>query len=613
MIDLSRLTIDISANVVSLALPGVLWAFFFLVAFEHSPFAESIGFGRRAFWLLLPGSLLASVTLLPIAPIANDWLAISFAGAVFPLFVAGLAFDRFASPAGRSLSLFILPLAALTTVLLVLVLPPGTPLVERTASLLRTSFPIAQDVVVSLATTLGALVVVGFGIRRGGLAVPLAFLFALTSGVLVVTFVASIALPGVGIEEGFPIYLVPPIGVGFFAVLGASRVFRDREAFALPVAFVASTLGVLVGADVLRQPPLYAGGPPGLYTIGGAGVVDLVYLSGLLALAAAYAAHRLLGRGFTPVGPGSSSPVPTPFGRLVLAFRAGVDGRVGESLAGATAASRDAALQAGRLLGVALPPSDRPWTGLPVPGWIVADYANLAAAARIGTVDGREGFRGWLTARWLVQVARDLGGRRFGSIRTRVAAFAIDLLVVGLPAVAVWTWLVLTLPGNLDAVLGNVGFNAAAFGFVALAFLYFVLAETMTGTTLGKAVVGLVVRDRSLGRPSALSFLVRNTPLLPPLTIVGIGLPVAIALLLKVGKATSVSLAGVVLPGGLFAFAAALGFVVGGVGLLGSLGILVIAITSERQRLGDVLAGTWVVRASTPTTPAAPPTAGRSS
>ncbi len=150
MIDPIALTNDIVGNVSSLALPALLWALIYLLAWEQGPFATSIGFGRRTFWLLLPGALLASLVLLPIQPGANDWLAI----------------------------------------------------------------------------------------------------------------------PGVGIEESFPMYLLPPFGAGGGAVVAAEWVFPGGEGLALPAAYVAGTFGVLVGADVLREPPLYiAGGPAGLYAI----------------------------------------------------------------------------------------------------------------------------------------------------------------------------------------------------------------------------------------------------------------------------------------------------------------------------------------------------------
>ena len=594
MVDPLELGYDIGGNAVALALPGILWAAWFLLAFEHDAFASSVGFGRKAFWLLLPGALAASLALLPIAPVTNDWLAISFAGAVFPLFAIALAFDRFAPPRRRSLIAFVSGLVVLTGLLLGLVLPVGGPFVTSAAGALGASVGGTQDLLVAVVATVLAAAAVA--VARGPTGRALGALFGLTAGVVVLTFAFSAAIPGVGIEENFPAYLVPPIGAGVVAAALAGYVVPRREALALPLAFAASTFGVLVGADVLRQPPLYNGGPSGLYTIGGAGVLDLVYLSGLLGLVSAYGMHRLLGRGFAPVGDPAPPETVAPTARLVRAYKAGLAGRVDESLADAAAAARDAALQAGRLLGRPPPPDDRPWDGLPVPGWIVSDSANLDSAARARPTDAREGYRGWLTARWMVHVGRELGARRFGSVGRRAAAFGIDLAVVTLPAIAIWAALCATFSGGLTALLESVAFNAAAYGFVAVAFLYFVLAETVAGTTVGKGLLGLVVRDRALGRPGFLSLLVRNAPLLPALTVLGIGGPVAVAFLVKAGAAGGAVLDGVVLPGGLLAFVATLGFVVGGLALLGSFGILLMVLSAERQRLGDLLAGTWVVR-----------------
>ncbi len=613
MVNPVQLTLDIGANTASLALPGALWAAWFLLAFEHPEFASSVGFGRRAFWLLLPGSLVASLALLPLVPIANDWLAISFAGALFPLFVLALSFDRFAPPAGRSLGLFALALIALTALLLVLVLPVADPLVGSVAAALHVAFAGAQDLVVAIAASAAVAVAVVVGVVRGGTARTLAALLAITGGVLVLTFAFSVALPGVGIEENFPEYLLPPIGAGVVAAALAPRILPGREALAIPLGFGSATLGVLVGADVLHQPPLYAGAASGVYAIGGAGVLDLVYLSGLLGLGSAYAVHRGLGRGLAPVGraasAGGSFP---PMARLVRSFRDGVAGRNAVSLTEAAEASHAAALQASRLMGRPPPPPDRPWEGLPVPGWIVSDDANLTSAARQDPPDPAEAYRGWLTARNLVLVGRELGSRRFATPAQRTAAFAVDLAVVVAPFAALWTVLSMTYPGGLVALVESTPFNAAAYAFIAVAFLYFVLSEQLVGTTIGKWLVGLVVRNRALGRPGFLSLLVRNAPLVPALSVIGIGIPVAIAFLVKGGSAGGVTLDGVALPSGLFAFIGALGFVGVGIALLGSFGLLVIALTSERQRLGDVLAGTWVVRAATPEPPAGPPEPVRS-
>jgi len=231
-----------------------------------------------------------------------------------------------------------------------------------------------------------------------------------------------------------------------------------------------------------------------------------------------------------------------------------------------------------------------------VPGWLVADQANLDASAQTGTTDGREAFRAWRTARWMVALGREMGLSRFASIGARISAFAIDLAVVTGPAVAVWVALLLTIPGGIDAALSNVTFNAAIFGFIAWAFLYFVLSETFLGTTLGKRLLGLEVRDRTLSTPSGLSSLVRNATVLPLLTIIGIGVAIALTFGLKTGSSASLAFAGITLPTGIVALFGALAFVAGGVALLGGGGIVIIAVTAERQRLGDLWAENWVVR-----------------
>jgi len=607
VVDSIQLASDIVDGTVSLALPGFLWAVLYLIAWEREPFAESIGFGRRAFWLLLPGALLGSFGLLPIAPVSSDWVAVSFAGALFPLFVGLLAFGRAASPRSWSLSRFLLLLAAEGGMLFLLVLPATAGWSRAVAGPLGVSTYIGNEVLVLAAAVLFSTIVGIAALSSGNpLGRKVAFLLVLTSAVMVPTFVASSAIPGVGIEESFPFFLVPPVAAGMIAALLAGRVFPGEEGFAIPTAFLGSTFGVLLGADLLRQPPLYGNGPSGLYTIGGAGVLDLVYLSGVLAFAAAYLTHRAFGRALTPVGASVASRPLSPLARLSLAFRAGLDGRLTDSLNGSAGASRAAADQARRLLGLRPAPEDRPWQDLPVPGWLVADQANLDASARAGTADGREGFRSWLTARWLVLIARDLGARRFATVGARMAAFAIDLALVTAPAVALWVGILLAMPGGLENALSNVGFNAAIFGFIAWAFVYFVLTETFAGATLGKRLLGLEVRERSLGPPGGLAALVRNTTVLPLLSVLGVGIAIALAFDLKSGTTTSVSVVGVTLPSGLYALVGVLSFVGGGVALLGAGGVALIASTSERQRLGDLWAGTWVVRRLPSTSSAGP-------
>ncbi len=585
---------DIAGDVAALALPALLWALLYQLGWEHPAFGESLGFGRRTFWLLVAGGLLGSIVLLPLTPISNDWLAISFPGALFPLLVVGFGLAAIARPARRTIPPFVALLILEAGVLLgIVVLVPGATAELGLVVLVVALFPIA-------ALALSRSRPDRFPVASGAT-------LALLSGVLAVTFAASTAIPGVGIEETFPAYLVGPFVAGLLAALLARAYAPGREALALPVAYIAGTLGVLVGADVLREPPLYGTGPAGLYAIGGAGVFDLVYLSGLLAFAGAYLGHRLLHRGFAPVATAPPTPTPPPLGQLARAFHEGVDGNIPASIADSAAASREAAAQAHRLLDLPAAPADRPWQGLPVPGWVVSDQANLDAVARTGSTDGREGMRAFLTARWLVLLGREFGLRRFAPVGRRIAAFVLDLLLVTVPAALLLWGLLVALPGSIDQAAANIPFNAAAYGYAALAFLYFALAETWAGTTVGKWLLGLAVRDRHLARPTFEAGLVRNLPKLPSLTVLGIGLAVALLLLVKTGGGVVLEFAGgIPVTAGLLDFLIVFGLVVGVVGLFGLIGVLGISLTPERQRFGDLVAGTWVVRSAT-AAPAPPP------
>lgn len=128
------------------------------------------------------------------------------------------------------------------------------------------------------------LLVQGLSVNVGGALIPLGiatfllFLVPLKEtlvATLLMTFIAwrlSRVIPGKGIAV--PV-LIPP----FFAALFAFLLVPGEAAL---VAFVAGTLGVLLGADVLRLPQVMRGNI-GMMSIGGAGVFDGIFLVGIVA------------------------------------------------------------------------------------------------------------------------------------------------------------------------------------------------------------------------------------------------------------------------------------------------------------------------------------------
>lgn len=124
-------------------------------------------------------------------------------------------------------------------------------------------------------------------VNVGGAVVPVAFslyliahnplgAFQVAAAVAVVTAVAhtvSRPLPGVGI--GMPM-LVAPLSAALIAVI----LNPEQRA---PLAYVGGTLGVLIGADLIRLKDIRKLGAP-IASIGGAGSFDGVFISGLVAV-----------------------------------------------------------------------------------------------------------------------------------------------------------------------------------------------------------------------------------------------------------------------------------------------------------------------------------------
>jgi uncharacterized membrane protein len=114
--------------------------------------------------------------------------------------------------------------------------------------------------------------------------VPLLETFVLVGLGIVVAFFASRVVPDRGVLLS---YRIPALVVG----ITAAALFRDAPAKAGVGAFAAGAIGVLVGADLLHLGELAANGGPGRVVLGGAGLLDGIFLVSILAggLAASFA------------------------------------------------------------------------------------------------------------------------------------------------------------------------------------------------------------------------------------------------------------------------------------------------------------------------------------
>ncbi len=101
--------------------------------------------------------------------------------------------------------------------------------------------------------------------------------------VAVVTYFITRAVQNVGIVADIPWAFLPAIAAGFYSI---STFWSDMRT-AAPLAYFSGVIGTLLGADIFHLGDILSFPSPGgtpLLEIGGAGIFDMVYLSGIVAV-----------------------------------------------------------------------------------------------------------------------------------------------------------------------------------------------------------------------------------------------------------------------------------------------------------------------------------------
>lgn len=124
-------------------------------------------------------------------------------------------------------------------------------------------------------------------VNVGGAVIPVVFSFYLLahSGLNLIEVITSVALvtiisyrfsrPLTGIGIGMPIFIAP------LAAAIISLIINPEQS--PPLAYISGTLGVLVGADLMRLKDVRTLGTP-LASIGGAGTFDGIFITGIIAV-----------------------------------------------------------------------------------------------------------------------------------------------------------------------------------------------------------------------------------------------------------------------------------------------------------------------------------------
>ncbi len=580
MVDPFQLFYDSTSLFAYLVLPFALFGGLFLLAWDRGLSGEALGFGKRTFLLLLVGGVVGSLGNLPFFAWNDSVLMVNVGGGLIPVTLSLVLLDRRLLP-GKNLDLLAFVsglLVSIAATLVLLVRLPSAP---------------------SALPTVGFLV--GFGLGGGALLLARRHLLpdpakpglwdALAAFGLVAvgvwgTYLTTQVLVGTGIVSVFPFYLIAPGIIGV-----ASVAARWPRADAPALAYATSTLGVLIGADILHQPQLFQA-PAFLGSIGGAGPMDLVFLSGPFALGVALLLGLALRRGEHPTArPEAEGERTFAFGplrgseaRFQPGLQAYAEGRYGE-VAPLVLKTLERDVSETRAA-VGLPPAApelglEPLTTHPL---LAADLANLRRLS-LSRPSGPEDARRALVAGFLVQRGLlEVLGRRLATVGARAKAFGVDLLITS--ALAIPLLYLVLLWGNLDLIsaLTSIAYLGAISALGAWPFAVYAAMEWAWGVTPGKHLMGITVVGPDGGSPTLLASLARNGPKLLPLFVLSLGLGLGVAY-----AATTAPLSlGLLL--GISVIALALG----GVAVLGVVSLVVLVSNRRRQRLGDILAGTMV-------------------
>lgn len=94
-----------------------------------------------------------------------------------------------------------------------------------------------------------------------------------TAIVSIISYLFSRTIPGLGV--GMPIFAAP--------ITAAAAAIAINPEHSASLAYISGTIGVLIGADLLRLKDIRRIGAP-LASIGGAGTFDGIFVTGLVAV-----------------------------------------------------------------------------------------------------------------------------------------------------------------------------------------------------------------------------------------------------------------------------------------------------------------------------------------
>lgn len=314
--------------------------------------------------------------------------------------------------------------------------------------------------------------------------------------------------PSLGIVAEFPDFLVPSLLALFIAVLLGW--FTDDDKYnQVPYTYTFAVLGNLIGADLVRIPLLVDESIMG--SIGGAGAMDLVYLSGLIGSLPLIFLYYW------------SEPLHQEKD-LVSRSRDKIDdGEFEEGHILIYRAVKNELNKARKLLKYISPnpfydamefKETEVLKYLNFHPYVIFDFISFKSRKKIKSKQQAE--KDFLTGRLIKNGIEKYIDEKVNSLSSRIVAYIIDLIIIIIPIFVILYYLLQQGIIGIEIVSGTPTFKGRTVLFailslsISIQFLYFTILEWLLGGSLGKLLLGLRVMDDDFEKLSFIQSAARN-------------------------------------------------------------------------------------------------------
>ncbi len=310
----------------------------------------------------------------------------------------------------------------------------------------------------------------------------------------IISFYITRFEPAMGIIAEFPYFLLPSaFGIGL------AFVFEKSGQTRIPYSYSVSVLGTLIGADLVRIPLLVQEGVFG--SIGGAGAMDLVYLSGLMAAVPLVAFYYFKY---------PSTIAEDPLDESLKLLRSGhYRESIGNAIYSVDIELNKVARLFERTEKSGINPGVEIMIKLGLHPMVIKDYVNLLESKHDPSLSSAQ--KAYYTSKLMVNNIKKNMNDKFSSIMRRMAAYLVDVFLITVPILVPILYLYISIP-DYTAIYEYQSLFLALFSLIiSIQFLYFTISEWLFGTTIGKALFGLRVMSDDFKKLTFIESAARNS------------------------------------------------------------------------------------------------------